>query len=85
MIASEAFPVTYQGKPAQIRVLRNNAHCWGRLILKNGREFDIPPAESADKYDCIDEDAAEYFERRMNRGHVEPAMGSWRFGWADSE
>lgn len=81
MIFSEAFPITIKGKPAQVRVVRNNGYCWGRVIFKDGKEFDV--SIQRDHYERIDEEAAASFERAAKRGKLLEPLGSWRIGWAE--
>jgi hypothetical protein len=81
MIFSDAFPITFKGQPAQLRVVRNDGFCWGRLVLKSGEELDIETGR--DQYERADEDAAVAFENAAKRGNVEPAVGEYRIGWAD--
>lgn len=77
MIFSEAFPFTYKGRPAQLRVIRNNGFCWGRIVCKRGGELDV--WTRSDQYERTDE-AAAAFIRAAKRGSVEPAVGS-PIGW----
>lgn len=78
MLISQAFPLTYDRKPAQMRVLRNDGYCWGRLITADGAQLDV--ATARDHYDDCDEDAAASFIRAAKRkpragraNYVEPA------------
>jgi len=43
MLISAAIKIKHEGQDAQVSVLRNNGYCWGRLVLADGREFDIEP------------------------------------------
>lgn len=81
MIFSDAFPITFNGKPAQIRVIRNDGFCWGRLITKRS-ERDV--YTKRDYYEQEDLVAAQAFERAAKRGNIEPPAASWRIGWAEA-
>jgi hypothetical protein len=79
MISVGPFPARIKGEEAQIHVLRNNGFCWGRVVFKDGREFDV--GTNRDYYDQEDEVAAEHFERLARRGKMEAPAG-WRgFVW----
>jgi hypothetical protein len=60
MLLSKEYPMTFRGKPATLRVIRNNAHCWAELSA-GGESFSI--STRADHYDDDDDDAAEAFKR----------------------
>jgi hypothetical protein len=77
---SEAFPVTYRGNPAQIRVLRRDGYCWGRLIFDDGLEYDIDTEE--DLYDWDDGDAADQLEHEARCGLLSEPVSDL-IGWAD--
>jgi hypothetical protein len=74
---------TYKRQPAQIYVIRNDGFCWGRLVLKDGTNFDI--STSRDYYEHDDVSAAEAFERAMRRGKVEEPMASWTIDYDEEE
>lgn len=80
MHISEVFPATFKGEPAQVRVVRSDGYCWGRLVTKT-EEFDI--STSRDYYDAPDEDAAEAFIRAVKRGKVESIVSTSPIGWAE--
>jgi hypothetical protein len=64
MLLSEKFTITFRGKPAQLRVVRNNAHCWAE-VSQGAENFAI--STSTDHYERTDEDAAAAFERAAKR------------------
>jgi hypothetical protein len=78
MLSSEMFPITLKGKPAQLYVCRNNAFCWGRVVLPNGKNYDVDTRR--DYYDQEDLVAAEAFERAAKRGKLELSK-SWPIAW----
>lgn len=58
MLASDAVAFAHNGKPAQMTVMRNSGHCWGR-IDQDGNQYDVFVDE--DYYDYPDEEAASAF------------------------
>lgn len=58
---SQARRVTFQGRPADLRVVRNNGHCWGRIQTADGRRFDVE-TQDEDIYDLDDELALDNLE-----------------------
>lgn len=82
MMISHAVPFTYKGQDAQMRVLRNNGYCWGRMVLADGTEVDV--STNTDHYDDTDTEAAEAFIRaaRFARCRSAPAT-TWRAGFAE--
>jgi hypothetical protein len=58
MLISAPFPFEHAGQPAQLRVLRNDGFCWGRIVLADGTNLDVG-IEEADWYDLTDTDAAQ--------------------------
>lgn len=82
MIFSDAFPVKIKGRSAQIRVVRNDAFCWGRIVYSDGAEFDIETRR--DYYDHADEDAAFAFERAVRRGRLEEPLTDFRIGYSET-
>lgn len=81
MIFSDMYRITFKGKPARLWVMRNNAYCWGRIVVKGQkRELDVVPRR--DCYNDDDDSAAATMERVAKRGRVETAL-SWPMGWVD--
>jgi hypothetical protein len=73
MLLSHPRTINFQGKPATLRVLRNNGFCWGRLSLEDGTVHDVESDE--DWYDDEDEDALDAFEsvlREAEDAQTEP-------------
>lgn len=64
MTLSDPFPFTYQGRPAEMRVCRNNGYCWGQISC-GGTVFEIETR--VDHYERTDEDAAQAFIRTAQR------------------
>jgi hypothetical protein len=58
MTASEPFQFVFRGQPAEMRVLRNSGHCWGRISAP-GSKLDVEA--DIDIYDLSDAAAAEIF------------------------
>ena len=56
MILSDPFPFALKGKPAQLRVIRNNGACWGEI--RCGKER-YRVDSRRDLYEQADEDAAQ--------------------------
>lgn len=77
MFYSESREFKFKGKPATMTVMRNNGHCWGRIVTQDGAEFDVTTRK--DWYEECDDDALEAFIRAARR-NVEPAIG-----WLSSE
>lgn len=75
MVISDAAPFKHEGKPFELRVLRNDGYAWGRVIAPDGRQFDV--SIEKDVYDDEDEDAAEAFIEAIHKGaDLEPALRS---------
>lgn len=75
MLESHARPLTYQGRPAQLSVIRSNGYCWGRIRFPDGSHpKDVVTTD--DLYERTDEDALDELERlSANPNHVEMAHG----------
>ena len=72
LISELVVPFTYEGKPAQMYVLRNDGYCWGRIVTESGQELDV--TTEADHYDQEDEIAADAFIEAALGGAAEPAL-----------
>ena len=55
MILSDPFPFALKGKPALLRVVRNNGACWGEIRC-GAQRFRVETRR--DLYERTDEDAA---------------------------
>jgi len=55
VILSDPFPFALRGKPAQLRVVRNNGHCWGEIRCGTDR---FAVSTKRDLYEQEDEAAA---------------------------
>lgn len=66
MIQSGKRYIRYANMPASLSVMRNDGHCWGRLIVDN-KHYDVSSDE--DYYDATDEDALDAFEAVLDHGH----------------
>ncbi len=49
-------PMTFQGQPATLEVVRDNGDCWCRIRTAAGESFEYTP--SRDYYDLPDAEAA---------------------------
>lgn len=76
MLISQAFPFKLKGAPAEMRVLRNNGYCWGRVIFTDRRRAQLDVGSRLDLYEQDDVYAAEVFIRKALRGGAEPIAGS---------
>lgn len=81
MLISEAFALKFNGRPANMRVIRNDGYCWGRLICLDGTEFDVSTAR--DHYDDDDDKAARAFIRAAQRGNVDDPSGWEGIGYVN--
>lgn len=75
MIISDPVSFEFEGLPAVMRVLRNDGHCWGRIVTATGEQLDV--SSRKDFYDWFDGDAAQQFinaVQRRGRKIVEPAL-----------
>ncbi len=81
MTYSDAFDFLYQGKPAHMHVCRNNAFCWGRIVLEDETQLDVETAR--DLYDFDDDEAASSFIYQALKGRATEPLGSWIIGWGD--
>jgi hypothetical protein len=80
MIFSPPYPFEFRKQPAQMYVVRNDGFCWGRIVLKDGTNYDV--ATQRDHYERIDEEAAEAFMNKARRGVEEP-ISSWRLDFTE--
>lgn len=75
MLISHARRITFRGKSADLRVLRNDGYCWG-LLVDGVNAFDV--STRRDHYGRIDEDALDAFERAArNPKCIEPSVREW--------
>lgn len=71
MFSEFHFNFRFKRQHAQMHVCWNNGYCWGRIVTKDGREFDVHTAR--DYYDDHVR-GAEAFERAAKRGKAERAQ-----------
>lgn len=76
MLISQAFRFTLKGAPADMRVVRNNGYCWGRIVFPDRRRAQLDVSSRFDLYWRADDYAAEVFIRKALRGGTEPIAGS---------
>lgn len=75
MLISHARRIQWRGKPADLRVVRNDGYCWG-LLVDGEAAWDV--STRRDLYDYCDTDALDAFERASrNPRCVEPAIKAW--------
>lgn len=73
MILSDPFPFALKGKPAQLRVVRNNGHCWGEIRCGADRHA---VSSRLDLYERTDEQAAQVLIAKAKRrpDELEPSL-----------
>lgn len=75
MIESATRAITHEGKPAQLSVIRNDGHCWGRIRFEDEQQPQLDVVTRKDCYEDEDSVALDTFERAAKRGRVEQAVG----------
>ena len=55
-------------QPAQVRVIRNSGYAYGRIVLKDGSNYDV--FTNKDWYEHSDQDAAAGFVRAARRKKI---------------
>jgi hypothetical protein len=72
---TDAIPITFRGKLADLCVIRNDGYCWGRITTAAGEQFDVSPIEDEDLYDSDDVDARQRFEElARDEANISPAQ-----------
>lgn len=72
MILSDPVCFALRGKPALLRVVRSNGHCWGEIRCGEER---YSVTTRADQYEQADEVAAQAFIRAArNPSKLEPSL-----------
>lgn len=83
MIFSQAHQIIMGGEFAQLRVVRNDGFCWGRVVRQNGVNLDVELPAEVDLYDEPDAAAVASMEALLQSGQavlVDP-LSSHYFDW----
>lgn len=71
---SPALPITFRGEPATLAVVHNDAECWGRIVMADGRQFDVSGDD--DLYDLpVSEAMDALVEAAHDEDNVSEAQG----------
>lgn len=75
MIASAPYPCVIGGRPATLRVMRNDGYCWGRVVFADRRRAQCDATARRDVYWLPDDVAAAALIRAAQRGSLDRAHG----------